>query len=100
MVDWEFAGTYPLSDILGPMDMIYLSEEFYKSDPEIAHAEEEKWNAQVIKDVESVARKRGWHDRDVKTLLGESHQIFLKAGFEMFPRDWMDDSEEEDTRNG
>ncbi|WEW54678.1 hypothetical protein PRK78_000100 [Emydomyces testavorans] len=89
VVDWEFAGMYPLSEILGPIDIISLAEKHYRFDSDAAEEEMEKWNKQVLEDIEAIARQRGWAEKNVKVLMGDSHDIFSTAQFEMFPRDWM-----------
>ncbi|KAM5435501.1 hypothetical protein McanMca71_006961 [Microsporum canis] len=89
VIDWEFAGTYPLSEVLGPMDIISLAEKHYHAGRDAAEEESEKWNKKVLVDIEAVARQRSWSEKDVKVLMRGSHGIFAKAQFEMFPRDWM-----------
>lgn len=83
VIDWEFAGAYPLSNILGPMDIISLSEESYRADPDAAQAEDLQLNRRVVEVIEAVARKRGWANKDVLALVAESPGILSMAGFEM-----------------
>lgn len=89
VIDWEFAGTYPLSQVLGPIEIISLAEKHYRIDYDAADKETDKWNQQLLRDIESMARQRDWAEKNVKVLMGDNHDILANALFEMFPRDWM-----------
>lgn len=83
VVDWEFSGAYPLSELLGPIAILQISGP--NRDEDWAEEEEMKWHERYRQDVERVIQQRGWKDRDIAAVMGNGHQILQKARSIMFP---------------
>ncbi|KAI9717594.1 MAG: hypothetical protein M1828_007155 [Chrysothrix sp. TS-e1954] len=83
VIDWEFSGTYPLSELVpGPMKVLQISGE---SRHESTKIEEDKWHEQYRRDVERVVRQRGWKDVDIAILMGDGHEVLHRARHIMQP---------------
>ncbi|KAL8938710.1 MAG: hypothetical protein Q9216_003747 [Gyalolechia sp. 2 TL-2023] len=65
ILDWEFAGAYPLSELLGGMGVDILEVE----DDESAD-ENDVWSEKIVEIVGAIARERGWEQRKVHLLVG------------------------------
>ncbi|KAI9656749.1 MAG: hypothetical protein M1821_003388 [Bathelium mastoideum] len=86
ILDWEFSGAYPLSELLGPIAVFQISlpgEDRYPEEEEL------RWEARYRHDVEAVVRQRGWTSDDIMVIMGNRHPILEKARRVMFP-DFMD----------
>ncbi|KAF8805341.1 hypothetical protein BYT27DRAFT_7104806, partial [Phlegmacium glaucopus] len=80
VLDWEFSGAYPLSELVGGVGMEVL---------EVIDGESEKensmWSARILRMVASTARKRHWPENEVGMLVGSGDPIVGYARTEMFP---------------
>ncbi|KAG2124172.1 kinase-like domain-containing protein [Suillus clintonianus] len=80
VLDWEFAGAYPLGELLGGMGVDVLEVEDEESD-----AENTLWSREIVRRVEETARQRGWGRKELTSLLGNGDPILGYARVEMFP---------------
>ena len=80
VLDWEFAGSYPLSEALGGtgVDMLEVVDE---------ETEEEglAWSHRTVGLVAEAARARGWDEARVELLVGRGHDELGLARIEMIP---------------
>ena len=80
VLDWEFSGAYPLSELIGGVGVDVL---------EIIDEESEKenseWSEKILGMVAATARKRGWPENEVTMLVGSGNPIVGYARTEMFP---------------
>lgn len=80
VLDWEFSGAYPLSELVGGVGVDVL---------EVIDGESEKensvWSARILRMVASTARKRHWPENEVGMLVGSGDPIVGYARTEMFP---------------
>ena len=80
ILDWEFAGSYPLSEALGGtgVDMLEVVDE---------ETEEESfaWSDRVVTLVAEAARARGWDEARVELLVGMGNEELGLARIEMIP---------------
>jgi hypothetical protein len=80
VLDWEFSGAYPLSELIGGVGVDVL---------EIIDEESEKenseWSAKILGMVAVTARKKGWPENEVTMLVGCGDPIVSYARTEMFP---------------
>lgn len=88
VLDWEFSGTYPLSELLGPIAILQISD---PDRDDSSEEEETKWHERYRQDVERVIQQRGWRNQDMAAVISDRHRILHKARRVMFP----DDGEEE-----
>ena len=90
VLDWEFAGSYPLSELLsgGGVDVLEMETE--------ADVEENWVLSDRIRDlVGATARmRRGWSEDRVGVLLGKGNAEFQAARVEMIPEDCCGEDEE------
>lgn len=89
VIDWEFAGSYPLSELLDGTGINVLEIE-----SEEAYDENRKWADRMIEMVAEVARARGWDEEKVELLIGYGIIDLGLARQEMVPRDLPDEDEE------
>lgn len=80
ILDWEFAGSYPLSELLGGMGVDVLEVE----DDE-GEVENNSWSDVIVKLAGEIAKSRGWDDRRLGLLVGDGNFELQKARVEMFP---------------
>lgn len=94
VVDWEFSGVYPLSELLGAIQLIQVSPPCRSEGTE---EEEAKWDGRYRQDLGKIVRQRGWTEENIETLLGGGWPAFQKVRTVMFPDDGAggDDWEEE-----
>lgn len=80
VLDWEFAGSYPLSEVLsdGGIDVV-------EADSEELEEENEVWGGKIRQYIKELVEKRGWEKADVEVLLGEGNRELAVARGEMFP---------------
>lgn len=80
VLDWEFSGAYPLSELIGGVGVDVL---------EIIDEESEKesseWSEKILGMVAATARTRGWPENEVTMLVGSGDPIVGYARTEMFP---------------
>lgn len=84
VLDWEFSGVYPLSELLGAVSILQISGA-HRDD--WTAQEEMKWQDRYLDEVERVIRQRGWKEQDIAMVLGNGHQILHKARSIMFPKE-------------
>lgn len=81
ILDWEFAGAYPVSEVLGTgIDVLEMESE---EDMD----EDFQWSHRIADLVEEGARERGWGEDRVQMMIGESNADLDTARTEMFPLD-------------
>lgn len=80
ILDWEFAGSYPLSELLGGMGVDVLEAE----DDE-GEVENNSWSEVIVKLAGEIAKSRDWDDRRLGLLVGDGNLELQKARVEMFP---------------
>ena len=81
VLDWEFAGAYPLSELGG--DGVDVLEMESQEDMD----EDFEWSHRIADLVEERARGRGWEEWMVHAIVGEGNVDLKDARVEMFPRD-------------
>ena len=59
VLDWEFSGVYPLSELLGVAVILQISGPRRYGNEEWAEQEEVEWKGYYLGEVEHVARQRG-----------------------------------------
>lgn len=91
ILDWEFAGSYPLSELLGGSGVDVLEMETEEDTDE-----DFKWSDIIVNLAGEVARLRGWNESRVLLLVGEGNPELQKARVEMVPEDCYDGDESED----
>lgn len=80
ILDWEFAGSYPLSELLGGMGVDVLEME-----TEEDVDENDKWSETIVELVGEIARSKGWDEARLALLLGNGNYELQKARIEMIP---------------
>lgn len=80
ILDWEFAGSYPLSELLGGVGVDVLEMD---SDEDVE--ENSKWSEVIVKLAGEIARSKGWDEKRLGLLLGDGHPDLQRARIEMFP---------------
>ena len=93
VVDWEFSGTYPLSELVGSNAILQVSGSADERD-DTTEQEEDQWHARYLEELERVVKERGWKDEDVSTLMGGGHHLLHKARTIMLPEQRTDENEE------
>ncbi|KAG8529741.1 uncharacterized protein KY384_005222 [Bacidia gigantensis] len=91
IIDWEFAGSYPLSELLsgGSIDVIeYLSEE----DQE----ENFKWHVKIRDAIQEATESRGWSNADKDLLFNDGTGLLPGLRTEMIPNYLYDEDEGDD----
>ncbi|CAF9924922.1 MAG: hypothetical protein HETSPECPRED_005697 [Heterodermia speciosa] len=78
---WQFAGFYPLSELLGctGVDVLEVKDDEDK-------VENNKWSDLIVKLAGERAKSRGWDERKVGLLLGDGDPKLHKTRIEMVPR--------------
>lgn len=80
ILDWEFAGSYPLSELLGGLGVDVLEIE-----DEAGEVENNSWSEVIVKLAGEIAKSRGWDDRRLGLLVGDGNMELQNARVEMFP---------------
>ncbi|KAG2032809.1 kinase-like domain-containing protein [Suillus americanus] len=80
VLDWEFAGAYPLGELLGGMGV-----DVVEFDDDESEEENALWSREIVRRVEETARQRGWNAKELALLLGDGDPVLGKARMEMFP---------------
>lgn len=80
ILDWEFAGSYPLSELLGGMGVDVLEVE-----DDAGEVENNDWSEVIVKLAGDIAKSRGWDDRRLGLLVGDGNLELQNARVEMFP---------------
>ena len=90
IIDWEFAGSYPLSEQLGGVGV----ELFELEDDNLL--EYGRWSDSIRDRVVERARNRGWVEDQVALLVGPGNREVQLARREMIPMDDETDGDEEE----
>ncbi len=80
VLDWEFSGAYPLSELIGAVGVDVLEVV-----DEVSEEENNKWNDRILGMVAATARKRGWPENEVAMLAGDGDPFVGYAGTQMYP---------------
>ena len=81
VLDWEFAGANPLSEMLGGgigVDVLEVNDD--ESD-----RENTLWSREIVRKVGETAKRRGWDVKELALLLGGGDPVLGYARTEMFP---------------
>lgn len=84
VVDWEFAGAYPLSELLGDDGF-----EVMESKDTARLKENSRWCARTLSYVKEITVSRGWPEKEQKLLLTGRNEALQWARCEMIPRDYL-----------
>ena len=90
VIDWEFAGSYPLSELLGGTGV----ELFELEDDNLL--EYRQWSDRIRDATVEKARSRGWEEDRMALLVGPGNRELQLARLEMIPMDDDADSVEDD----
>lgn len=88
IIDWEFAGSYPLSELLGGTGI----EMFELDDDNLL--EHGQWSDKIRDLIVDKARARAWNDEKLELLVGEGNRELQLARLEMIPMLDVDDDGE------
>lgn len=83
VIDWEFAGSYPLSELVN--DGFDVLEYELSDDGEATQAECFRWSATIMSMVEQVARERFWKAEEIELLVRGGNKLLQAARVEMVP---------------
>ena len=78
VLDWEFSGAYPLSELVGGVGVEVLEVNDGESEEENS-----KWNEKIMGMVAATARESGWPENKVAMLAGFGDPIVGYAATEM-----------------
>ncbi|KAI5796509.1 kinase-like domain-containing protein [Geopyxis carbonaria] len=78
VLDWEFAGAYPLSELFEYIDVLEV-------DSARSEDENDKWGARIHALLREAVDKRGWGEREKKLLFGGGNPVLQRARVEMHP---------------
>lgn len=81
VIDWEFAGAYPLSELLGGMGVDVMEPDEHNFEESVL------WSRAIVRMVGETARKREWDAKELALLLGDGDRVLGFARTEMFPDD-------------
>jgi len=82
ILDWEFAGSYPLSEVLAGTGVDVVEME----DDETVD-EAWKWSDRIVAAAEERAREGGWDEEKVKLFVGQGNRELQAARMEMLPEE-------------
>lgn len=85
VLDWEFSGVYPLSQLLLPAQILQISMPLSDRDDQ-TELEEDHWDERFRRTVGEIVRERGWTEKDVQALLSGGRVELRVARNIMFPR--------------
>ena len=80
ILDWEFAGSYPLSETLtgGGVDVL-------EADTEELEEENDDWSNKIRSYILDEAERRAWSKDKIASLMGDGNLEVAKVRVEMFP---------------
>ena len=81
IIDWEFAGSYPLSELLGGTGV----ELFELEDENLVEYGE--WSDRIRELITEKAKARGWDESKIALLVGEGNMELQLARRELVPMD-------------
>lgn len=78
IIDWEFAGAFPLSELFGDegVDVVCFQNE----------RENSRWCARIEGYIGSRVQERGWSMKRIQWLLKNRNEELQAARYEMFPK--------------
>lgn len=79
IVDWEFAGAYPLSELLGDEGVDVVACQ--------SILENSKWRARILRHVRDRVESQGWSKKRIEWLLDSRNEELQTARSEMVPND-------------
>ncbi|KAG8529742.1 uncharacterized protein KY384_005223 [Bacidia gigantensis] len=84
VIDWEFAGSFPLCEMLAgkPLTIVEYTDRCEEDEEAEKDAE---WCNKIIDKVEEFAIEREWSTENIDLLLGQGNEILDRAREEMFP---------------
>jgi len=85
ILDWEFAGAYPLSELWDGQGLDLVEPEDDESVEE-SWSWSWSWSDRVLELVQEVARGRGWTERNLELLLGGGNPALQAARVGMIPQ--------------
>ncbi|KAI0151172.1 kinase-like domain-containing protein [Pestalotiopsis sp. NC0098] len=85
VLDWEFSGVYPLSQLLLPAQILQISMPLSDRDDQ-TELEEDTWDERFRRTVGEIVKERGWTEKDVQALLSGGRVELRVARNIMFPR--------------
>lgn len=91
ILDCEFSGVYPLSELLSAIVILQISA---PGRDDFTEEEEMKWQERYRQDVEHVVRQRGWREQDIAAVMSDGHPILQTAESIMFPEGGGDELED------
>lgn len=80
VLDWEFAGSYPLSEVISSTDV-----EVVEADSQELDEENIVWGLKIRRLIEEGARERGWKTDDIELLMGDGDPVIGLARTELMP---------------
>ncbi|KAI0415241.1 kinase-like domain-containing protein [Xylaria grammica] len=80
VIDWEFAGSYPLSETLSGGDF-----EVVEAETDGLYMENVVWARKIREFVRAEVTKRGWDQKSIEDLMGDGNPELGQARMEMFP---------------
>jgi hypothetical protein len=81
VLDWEFSGAYPLSELLGGG----IGVDILEVDDDESDRENTLWSREIVHKVGEMARQRGWGEKELALLLSNGDPVLGYARTEMFP---------------
>lgn len=78
IIDFEFAGAFPLSELLGDagVDVVGCQNE----------RENSKWCARILGHVRRGVHRKGWPMKNIQWLLENRNEVVQAAKYEMYPK--------------
>lgn len=80
IIDWEFAGSYPLSETLAGVDV-----DVVEANSEELDDENTTWNRKIREAIRQEVARRGWEPSRVALLMGDGNLELGRARGEMVP---------------
>ena len=81
VLDWEFSGAFPLSELLGGG----IGVDVLEVDDDESEKENAIWSRKIMHMVGETARNRGWDEKEIALLVGDGNPVLGYARTEMFP---------------
>lgn len=80
IIDWEFAGSYPLSETLtgGDVDVVDVNSEELEDENTV-------WAWKIREAIRQEVSRRGWEPNRIALLMGDGNFELGRARGEMFP---------------
>ena len=80
VLDWEFSGACPLSELLGGG----IGVDILEVDDDESDRENTLWSREIVHKVGKMARQRGWGEKELALLLSDGDPLLGYARTEMF----------------